>query len=41
MTDRRKPEEIAVHRHKIIAPILAAMEEKADAARLVMLKKES
>ncbi|MCL2342464.1 MAG: DDE-type integrase/transposase/recombinase [Firmicutes bacterium] len=37
----RKPEEIAVNRHKIIAPILAAMEEKADAARLVMLKKEA
>jgi transposase InsO family protein len=37
----RKPEEIAVNRHKIIAPILAAMEEKADAAKLVMLKKET
>jgi len=41
MTDQRKPEEIAVTRHKIIAPILAAMEEKRDAARLVLLKKEA
>ena len=40
MTDRRKPEEIAVNRHKIIAPILVAMEEKTDAAKLVLLKKE-
>ena len=41
MMDRRKPEEIAVHRHKIIAPILAAMEEKADAAKIVLLKKDA
>ena len=41
MTDKEKPEEIAVNRHKIIAPILAAMEEKADAAKLVMLKKDA
>ena len=41
MTDLRKPEEIAVNRHKIIAPILVAMEEKADAAKLVLLKKEA
>jgi len=40
MTDLRKPEEIAVNRHKIIAPILVAMEEKADAAKLVLLGKE-
>jgi transposase InsO family protein len=40
MTDQRKPEEIAVNRHKIIGPILVAMEEKADAAKLVLLKKE-
>ena len=40
MTDQRKPEEIAVNRHKIIAPILAAMEEKVDAAKLTLLKKE-
>ncbi len=39
MKDTRKPEEIAVARHQIIAPILAAMEEKADAARIVLLKK--
>ena len=41
MKDQRKPEEIAVNRHKIIAPILAAMEEKTDAAKLVLLKKEA
>jgi transposase InsO family protein len=41
MKDNRKPEEIAVERHKIIAPILAAMEEKADAAKIVLLKKEA
>ena len=41
MRDNRKPEEIAVERHKIIAPILAAMEEKADAAKIVLLKKEA
>ncbi|MDR0324738.1 MAG: DDE-type integrase/transposase/recombinase [Oscillospiraceae bacterium] len=40
MTDNRRPEEIAVSRHKIIAPILIATEEKADAAKLVQLKKE-
>ena len=41
MADLRKPEEIAVNRNKIIAPILIAMEEKADAAKLVLLKKEA
>jgi len=41
MTDLRKPEEIAVNRHKIIAPILVAMEEKADTAKLVLLKKDA
>lgn len=41
MTDQRKPDEIAVNRHKIIAPILTAMEEQADRARLVLLKKEA
>lgn len=40
MADRQKPEETAVNRYKIIAPIIAAMEEKADGAKLVMLKKE-
>jgi transposase InsO family protein len=38
MTDRRKPEEIAINRHKIIAPILAALEENADEGRLSELK---
>ena len=41
MKDTRKPEEIAVSRHRIIAPIIAAMEEKADAAKIVLLKKEA
>jgi transposase InsO family protein len=41
MVDIRKPEEIAVNRHQIIAPIVAAMGEKADAATLVLLKKEA
>ena len=41
MRDTRKPDEIAVNRHKIIAPIIAAMEEKADAAKIVLLKKEA
>lgn len=41
MKDMRKPEEIAVERHKIIAPILAAIEEKSDAAKIVLLKKEA
>lgn len=41
MTDRGKPEEIAVNRYKIIAPIIAATEEKVDGAKLVMLKKEA
>jgi len=39
--DTRKAEEIAVNRHKIIAPIMAAMEEHADAAKIVLLKKEA
>ena len=41
MKDTRKAEEIAVNRHKIIAPIVAAMEEKTDAAKLVLLKNEA
>ena len=41
MKDTRKAEEIAVNRHKIIAPIMAAMEEKADAGKLVLLKNEA
>ena len=41
MKDRRKAEEIAVNRYKIIAPIVAAMEEKADAAKLVLLKNDA
>ena len=36
-----RPEEIAVNRHKIIAPIVAAEEEQADAAKIALLKKEA
>ena len=41
MKDARKAEEIAVNRHKIIASIVAAMEENTDAARITMLKNEA
>ena len=41
MTEQQQPDEIAVDRHRIIAPILAAEEEKADTARLVSLRKEA
>ena len=39
MKDKRKPEEIAVNRHKIIAPIVIAMEERVDSAKLLQLRK--
>jgi transposase InsO family protein len=41
MKNSQKPDEIAVNRYKIIAPIIAAMEENADAAKYVALKKET
>jgi len=41
MSNQQKSEEIAVNRHKIIAHIVAAMEEKADTAKLVLLKNEA
>ena len=41
MKDRQKAEEIAVNRHKIIAPYVAAMDGNADAALLGLLKKEA
>lgn len=41
MDNIRRPEEIAVNRHKIIAPIVAAEEEQADAAKIALLKKEA
>ena len=41
MKDRQKAEEIAVNRYKVIAPIVAAMEENVDAASLIMLKNEA
>jgi transposase InsO family protein len=40
MTDTRKPEEIAVNRHKILSPLLVALEAKADSAKVVQVKKE-
>ena len=40
MMDERKPEEIAVNRHKIISPVLMALDEKTDAAKVVQLKKD-
>ena len=39
-TDNRRSEEIAVNRHKILAPVLIALEEKQDAAKIAQLKKE-
>ena len=41
MTDTRRPEEIAVNRHKIIAPVLMAMDDKSDAAKVVHIKNET
>jgi transposase InsO family protein len=41
MRNTQKAEEAAVNRHKIIASIVAAMEENVDAAKLVLLKKEA
>jgi len=41
MTNQQKSEEVAVNRHKIIAPIVAAMEEDADSAKIVLLKHEA
>ena len=41
MKDRQKADEIAVNRYKIIAHIVAAMEENIDAAKLVLLKNEA
>lgn len=40
MVDTRKPEEIAVERHKVIIPILIAMEEMTDGAKMTLLKQE-
>jgi len=41
MANAQKPDEVALNRYKIIAPIIAAMEEKADTAKFVALKKET
>ena len=40
MKDRQKADEIAVNRFKIIAPILTAVDENTDAAKLSLLKRE-
>ena len=40
MKEERQSEEIAINRFKIIAPILMAIDEKADAAKIVQLKKD-
>jgi len=41
MKETKKSDEIALARYKIIAHIVAAVEENADAAKLVLLKKEA
>jgi len=41
MADTRKPEEIAVERHRIITPIMIALEEMTDGAKLTLLKQEA
>ena len=41
MKDKQRAEEIAVNRHKIIAPYVAAMDGNADAALLGLLKVEA
>jgi transposase InsO family protein len=41
MMELRKPEEVAVNRHRIITPILIALDEKADDAKVVQLKREA
>jgi|GEM_PF-6660684 len=38
MADRQKAEEIALSRYKVVAPIIAVMEEKADALGLNKVK---
>jgi len=40
MKDSRKPDEIAVNRHRIISPLIIALEEKADAAKIMQVKNE-
>ena len=40
MKDHRKHDEIAVNRHKVITPLLIAMEEKADAAKIAQIRKD-
>jgi len=40
MANQKKPEEIAVNRHKIIMPLLIAMDEKADVAKIAQIRKD-
>jgi len=40
MVNNRKPEEIAFSRYAIIAPVITALEDGTDAAKIVQLKKE-
>ena len=40
MANQKKHEEIAIERHKVITPLLIAMEEKADVAKIVQIRKE-
>jgi len=41
MDSTRKQDETALERYKIISPILSAMEEKADMAKIGMMKSEA
>ena len=40
MVDSKKKEETAVNRYKILAPLLSAMDDKTDAAKLVQLRQD-
>lgn len=40
MIDTRKPEEIALSRHKAISPLLEALDDGADGAKIVQLRKD-
>ena len=40
MRDQRKHDEIAVNRHKVIMPLLIAIDEKADAAKIAQIRKD-
>jgi transposase InsO family protein len=40
MKDQRKTDEIAVNRHKALMPILVAMDEKSDGAKIAQIRKD-